>query len=246
MKRPVLTACACVFILLGASQVRALPFFDDPGVVYALAIVNGLLKTIEQAELTLQLSLQKGIRGLVADLGFPEGLFSELQETLGLVKGIRDEIAELSCGWKFSPRTLLLKDLYRELRILCRQQYEGVWGTPVGGNQDLEEFRNYVGTLTTNMISERVDRSEGWRQMFPAMEEDTALARVSPGDASRDEAVSVAGTALIADSNSGMATESLLLEQAETSAERLEDRRARDVARFILRDTAGLDPWNVP
>ena len=233
-----------LFLLLLAPPVRALPFFDDPGVVYALGIVSDLLQAIQKGELAVQLTLQKGIRGLVADVGFPEGLFAEIQQTLSLVQGIRDEVTALSCGFRFSPRTSLLRDLLLGLHPWCRREFEGVWGSPVGRSADLEGFRNYLGTLSTNLVSRRVDRAESWLQAFPAAERDSALFRVSPGEASRDEAALLAATARVADSNSALKTQTLLLEQLEAAADRREERQGLDMARFILQDAAGLDPWH--
>jgi hypothetical protein len=232
--------------LLAAPSAGAFPFIDDPGVVYALQVVSQLLRSIEQAELATALVLQKDIRGLLADLAFPGALFAQLHETLSLVQGIRDEILSLACPWGFSARTSVLRNLYLSLGRLCRRDFEGVWGTPVGRDADFEELRSYLGTLSTNMVSARVGREEGWRLMFPAMEKDAALVRLSPGDGSRDEAVSLAATALVADSNSSLKTQSLLLEQTETNVLRLEERRGVDMARFILRGAAGLDPWSGP
>jgi hypothetical protein len=234
-----------VLILL-ASLAHALPFLDDPGVVYGLQIVSDLLKAIEQAELEAALTLQKGIRGVVADVGFPPSLFGELHETLSTVRGIRGEITSLSCAWNFSARTAFLRNLYLGFQSLCRREFEGVWGHPIGHDSDLEEWHAYLGTLSTNMVSGRVDRVEGWRGLLPAMQKDSALTRVSPGEASRDEAVALSATALIADSNSAIKSQSLLLEQVEIAAERREERRGVDMTRFILTNAAGLDPWANP
>jgi hypothetical protein len=235
---------AGLVILLGVPRAQAFPFLDDPAVVYGLGIVNELLQAIERVELTIHLALETGVKGIVRDLGFPGDLFGELRQTLSQVKGIRDELAALSCGWRFSSRTASLRDLYFSPRLVCRRGFQAVWGaSSFGPDRDLEEFRDYVGALSTNMISGRVDAAEAWREQFPAIEQGSALVRQSPGEANRDEAVALAGAGRIADSNSALATESLLLEEVEASAERENARRGLDLGRFVLLGTAGVDPW---
>jgi hypothetical protein len=230
--------------LLGAVPVRALPFIDDPAVVYGLGLVNDLLREIEAVELALQLALQGSIHGILGDLAFPFDLFRQIKQTLSTLEGIREEIAALSCGWRFSPRTSLLEGLSLHPSTLCREGFGSIFGFPVGPDRDRDEIQNYVATLTANSISTRIDRSESWRLLFPDLERGSALSRVTPGEASRDEAVALSGTALVANSNSLLETESLLQEEADREEERLALRRGLDMGRFILERAGGQDPWS--
>ena len=244
MRRSGRAALAALLVLLLASRVEALPFVDDPAVLKALAAVNDLLSSIERVELAIHLALERKIRGVVGDLGFPEGLFAEIQQTLSLVKGIREELQELSCGFRFSTRTALLRDLYFDPRRLCRRDFEAIWGGPPSGpDSELAEMREYLGSLSQNLVTERVDAVTSWRSEFPDMEQASAELRRSPGEASRDEAVALSGTALIANSNSSISTESLLLEEVETSSDRQEMKRGLDLGRFVLLSSSGIDPW---
>lgn len=243
MKR--LLAFFLAFMLL-TPCLHAFPFVDDPGVVYLLGIVNDVLKAIENVELTVHVTLQNGIRGILREIGFPHELFRSLDRTISEVVGIRGELQALSCAWQFSPRTAMLRELYFNPTRLCRDGFQAVWGRSIPVvDADRKEFRDYLGTLSTNMVSSRVDRVEGWRQLFPDMEAASALERVSPGEANRDEAVSLAGAARLAASNSAIATQSLLIEQMSTAEERLALRRELDLGRFLILETSGADPWTI-
>jgi hypothetical protein len=237
-------ACALLLVAFLGSRVEAFPFVDDPAVLQALETVNELLGAIERVELAVHLALERSIRGVVRDVGFPEGLFSEIQQTLSLMTGIRGELQELSCAFRFSARTGLLRDLYFTPRRICRREFETIWGAPPPGpDRELQEMGDYLGSLSTNLVTERVDAVESWRAEFPDMEQASARIRRSPGEASRDEAVALSGSALIANSNSGISTESLLLEELEASRERQETKRGLDLGRFVLLKTAGIDPF---
>jgi hypothetical protein len=238
-----LVAALLCLLGLGALRAEALPIIDDPAVVYGLGLVNELLKEIEAIELTLQLALQRSIRGVLGDLAFPTDLFRGIEESLSALEGIREEMAALSCGWRFTPRTALLRSLSEKPTSLCRQGLASVFGFPVGPDRDRDELASYLGTLTANSISTRIEGSESWRLLFPEMERGSALLRVSPGEASRDQAVAISGTALVANSNSELETESLLLEEAEREEERLSLRRGLDMGRFILEEAGGRNPW---
>jgi hypothetical protein len=160
-----------VALVLLTPRLQAFPFVDDPGVVYLLGTVNNVLKTIENIELALHLALQSGIRDIVREIGFPRDLFGGLDHTISEVRGIRGELQALSCAWQFSPRTALLRGLYLTPTRLCRGQFQAVWGGSIPGwDADWHEFRDYLGTLSTNIVTSRVDRVEGWRTLFPEME----------------------------------------------------------------------------
>jgi hypothetical protein len=103
-----------------------------------------------------------------------------------------------------------------------------------------------VGVASTNVITARVEAEETWREIFPSLEEGTANLRVSPGEANRDEAVSLAGAGVVADSNSTVLTQTLLVEQLDREMDRREERKGLDMAAFTLLSVAGEDPWTQP
>jgi hypothetical protein len=230
-------------LLLLAPGARALGFIDDPSVVYALEVVNNLLKAIEDVELAAHLTLQGEIKNLVRKIGFPAELFEPLEKVVSSVKGIRQEIEEISCDWQFSRRTSVLKDLYLAPFRLCRESFQAIWGTSQGRwDSDLHEFQDYEGTLSANLIAERARGVAGWQDIFASIEHDSALLRRSPGEANRDEAVALAGAGLIAHSGSAIASQTLLVRELDREMERFDERKRSDMGRFLLLSLAGEDP----
>jgi hypothetical protein len=243
MKRRV-WAAGLLLALLGASTAQAFPFLDDPGVVLALRRVAELLDAIHQAELVAHLRLQRSIRGVVRQLGFPTELFEAIGATLGSMKGIRREIEEMACSWPLSSRTLRLRDLYLSSRALCRPDVQLLWGSSEGrADEGLGEFRDYMSALSLNMAGTRAGAVAHWEDIFPGMEKASAQLRSSPGEANRDGAVALAGAGVVASSNSALETQELLVSELERTWERREERQRGNMGQFLLLSAAGKDPW---
>jgi hypothetical protein len=243
-RRVVLVAIAAVLM---AVQARAVPIYGDPITIYLLKVVARILSTIQQIELTAQRVIQARIDLVLSGYAFPGSVMSDIREAIDHVQGIRNEVEALSCDWRFSARTGLLRDLYLRRFKLCRPSFQLVWGSgDTHWDQDLQELQDYVATLSANTISERVDAETSWRRVFPGMDVATGLLRKSPGEAIRDEAVALAGAGVVADSNSTMASQSLLLAQLQREMERFEDRKGKDMGELILLSVKGDDPLHWP
>jgi hypothetical protein len=243
--RHILAAAALVVVL--ATGAQAIPIFGDPYTIYLLKVVERILVTIQQIELVAQAVVQRRINDLVSGYAFPASLFREIHETIDDVKDIRDEVTAIACDWRFSERTGLLRDVYLRPLKLCRPSFQLLWGSGEGHwDADLQEMQDYVGTLTTNMVSERVEAEGSWRHIFPDMQRATAVFRASPGEANRDEAVALAGAGVVADSNSAIASQTLLLAQFEREMDRFEDRKSLDMAEFLRLSMKGDDPLSNP
>lgn len=241
------TLAGAVLVALLATGARATPIIDDPYTIYLLRIVTNILNTIQQIELAAQALIQQRIDAVVSGYAFPGAVFQEIRQVINEVKGIREEVEGISCDWRFSTRTGLLRDMYLRPLKLCRPSFQLVWGSgEAHWDHDLQEVHDYVGTLTANMISERTQAEVGWRRVFPGIEKGTAAFRLSPGEANRDEAVALAGAGLVADSNSAMASHTLLLAQLERETERFEERKALDMAEFVLLSLKGDEPLRRP
>lgn len=236
-----------VLVVLLATNARAIPIIGDPYTIALLKIVANILSTIQQVELAAQAAIQWRIDDVVSGYAFPGAVFQEIRQALDEVKGIRTEVEEISCGWRFSVRTGLLRDMYLRPLSLCRPSFQFIWSSGEGHwDGDLQEIQDYVGTLTANMVSERTEAEGSWRRVFPGMEKATGALRLSPGEANRDEAVALAGAGVVADSNSALASQTLLLAQLERETERFEDRKALDMAEFVLLSVKGDDPLHHP
>lgn len=241
------TLAGVLLVALMASGARATPILDDPYTIALLKIVANILSTIQQIELAAQAAIQWRIDDVVSGYAFPGAVFQEIRQALDEVKGIRDEVEGISCGWRFSVRTGLLRDLYLRPLKLCRPTFQFVWGSgEEHWDRDLQEVQDYVGTLTANMVSERTEAEGSWRRIFPGMEKATGMLRLSPGEANRDEAVALAGAGVVADSNSALASHALLLAELEREMERFEERKALDMAEFVLLSVKGDDPLHHP
>jgi hypothetical protein len=236
-----------VVVALLSTSLGAFPIIGDPTTIYLLKVVENVLSTIQEIELAAQAISQGRIDTLVSGYAFPASVFRDISATIDQVHGIRDEIQQMSCDWQFSIRTGLLRDLNLRPLKLCRPSFQLIWGgSDNHWDADMQEAQDYVGTLTGNMISERVQAEESWRTVFPGMEQATGALRQSPGEANRDEAVALAGAGVVADSNSAMASQALLLDQVEREMDRFEDRKGHDMAEFMLLSTKGDDPLQHP
>ena len=223
------------------------PIIGDPDTAALLGVVETLLRTVTAVELAAQEIIQRRIDTLVSHVAYPASVVRSIGQTLRSITRIRDEAEALTCDWRFTSRTALLRDLNLGPLTLCKPSFQLAWGEDGGHwDSDLEEMHDYVGTLSANMLSHRVESEETWSQAFPAVEALTASVWKSPGEANREEAVALSGAGLVADSNSALQTQTLLLQQMERQDERFQDRKQLDMAQFLLVSATGVDPWSVP
>jgi hypothetical protein len=240
-QRVVLALLLTICVTAGAS---ALPIYDDPVAIKLLQTIKQILTTVQEIELKAQELIQRRIDVIISLYDFPAKVFDEIRQTIDEVQGIRNEVAALSCDWSFSPRTQLLRTTYLRPLTLCKSEFRLLWGSAEGHpDEDLQEAQDHAAIVTTNLISERVEAEQTWREIFPSLESESAAVRKSPGEANRDEAVALAGAGVIADSNSTMSTQMLLLQQLDSEMERREDKRHLEMAEFLLRSASGQDPW---
>lgn len=239
---------AALAVLLIASSASAIPIFDDPYTIYLLETVGNILRTVEDVELTIQLAIHHRVDVVLSHLAFPSGpgadgsIFEAIGQVIGQVRGIRREVQALSCSWVFSPRTALMRNLLLRPLKLCKPEFRFIWGTSQRHwDADAQELQDYVGTLTGNVISERVQDEEDWTALFPEMEGLSAWIRTSPGEANRDEAVLLAAAGQVANSNGLLASQKLLIDGLEREMERRDERLATTAGTGLLQDVACLD-----
>jgi hypothetical protein len=235
-------------VMLVAASASAIPIFGDPDTAYLLEIVGGILKAIADVELTLQLATHHRIDLIVSHFAFPDApgpdgsIFLPIRQAIREVRGIRREIEALSCSWVFSPRTALLRGMLLHPLRICRSGFQLVWGSSERHwDADAQELQDYVGTLTANTVSARVDSERSWTKVFPDMEAASALLRRSPGEANRDEAVLLAAAGQVASSNSLLASQKLLVKGLDREMERRDERLAATAEMGLLVDITCLD-----
>ena len=178
-----------------------------------LAKISALLGTIERFRmLTLEKWQQQIQSRLAVRTRFRRALFKQVFVVTSGVDDIRRELDRLACVWPTAPRTNGLEDLLRERTTWCRKDYRHTWGSHDGlWDAELQEAHDYVGTMTANMISERIEKTNTqWVRALRDQYLDTAQRYLSPGDANRGEAAALAWTNEIALGNGQIVTQNLL------------------------------------
>jgi len=98
------------------------------------------------------------------DSMFPDETLNEIKAVFRDVRSIEEEIQGLSCSWRFSPRVDALRQGLLRTGPLCRDQYTLAFGPPlIGPDADLEEFRQWQGTLRWNVVADTMQASPAWR-----------------------------------------------------------------------------------
>ncbi len=236
-------ACATAFlVLLLARPAVAFISIPDPVETGLLAKIAALLAAIERVRMRLLEDLNHELSVRLEAYAFPDALFSQVSVITSAVTDIRSELNQLACVWPAMPRTTLLKELLQRRMVLCRDQYHLTWGTHEGlWDRELQEIDDYAGTMTANMISERVEKTNTtWVEALRDQYMDTAQVEVSPGEANRAEAAALAWTNEVALGNGQILTQNLLLRQMDRDLDRFDQKKADDMAYYMYRGVTTL------
>jgi hypothetical protein len=99
------------------------------------------------------------------DTMFPWGALHEIESDFREIRTIQQQLTDLSCSWRFSPRMQILKDGLLGVGPLCRREYQAVFGAPVlSPDQDLAEFQQWQGVVRLNQVRDTLAASEGWTE----------------------------------------------------------------------------------
>ena len=168
--------------------------------------------------------------------------FRAISATIAQVYGIRNEIAAIACGWQFSRRTMVLRDLYLRPSRLCRPSFRLVWGSPARtAESDVDELHDYVGSLTANQLSVRAEAEATWTRVYPEVFRWTTTPGWSPGESNRVEAMMLAMTGQVALANNQVLAQTVLLDELAWDLERKRERQIAHLNRFTLDGLASLD-----
>jgi hypothetical protein len=209
-----------------------------------LAAISSVLQEVATVRMALQDMLQGDILQ-VYEAAFPgrageaDGVFKDLGLVARSLRAIRDDVRGLSCGWRFTARTALIRDsLLKPLRF-CKPGFQATWGAPSGWMEDAEELHDALGSLGLNVLSFRAEAEDGsWAEIWPVLEGGAEHVRRSPGEASRDEAVGLAGASLMAEENMKLGAIRALVENEDQDLERFVARKEADFAAYVLGDLA--------
>jgi hypothetical protein len=239
------TATLLVAALLAApAQAQFLP---DPVQKKMLEEVKVILKAIEELRLRLQDRLQVRHYNRIRGYAFPVPLWNPIVQRIAPVVSIRRELQRLGCNWRFTPRTADLRRMLDEKLSFCRDSYQGTWGRhDPFWDQPVQEMNDYVGTMTANMISERVDETNRtWVRAHADTFDLYAISKRSPGEANRAEAASLAWAGEVAVGNNQIVTQNLLVREMERALERFDQKKATDWSHYTYRglSTLGERMW---
>jgi len=156
-----------------------------------------------------------------------EAVLYPIKASIATVQSIRADLTAIACGWKFSPRTEMLRQLQLQPLKLCRPAFQLVWGTSVAGpDRDFDELADYVGTLTVNELSTRAQSEDAsFRRAFSDTFHLAKAGQFSPGEANRHEAVMLAMAGQVALANNQLQAQKVLVDQLDREMDRREERQ---------------------
>ena len=167
--------------------------------------------------------------------------FHAIQASIAQVQGIRREIDAIACGWQFSTRTSLLRDLYLHPVRLCRPTFRLIWGSPVRTvDRDVNELQDYMATLTANELSARSEAETTWTRVHPEVFKWVTTPGWSPGESNRVEAMMLAMSGQIAVANNQVLGQKLLIDELEWDLDRRQERQVTNLHVFALQGLASL------
>jgi hypothetical protein len=229
-----------VFLVLVATPGWAL----FGGADYLLSIINSVLQEIATVRLVLEDGLHGDILGLYKEVfpgssSFVSGVFQDMAAAARAMQTVRSDAQRLACDWRFTARTLSLRNGLLAPLHVCKPTFQVTWGKGDAWMQDLEEFHDAVGSFGMNVLSQRADAEDGsWAVIWPAIEDGAEHVRRTPGEANRDEAVALAGADLMAQQNGNLKAMRLLVEQNDRDLERFVERKEIDFSTYLLKGLA--------
>lgn len=154
---------AALLALGGPVQAAVIPDPFGPAKVAALARIAAALDSTYRFLYRVNQATQ-AIRNRIDEM-FPNETLDEIRSVFQQVRSIQDEISGMACSWRFSPRVDGLRKGLLKLGPLCRQEYQRAFGAPIiGVDADLEEYRQWQGTLRWNVVADTMAVSRDWAE----------------------------------------------------------------------------------
>ena len=233
-------AGAALVVVLLASPVQAV--VGDPVEAGLLQKIAVIMQAIEEYRMRVMAEIQEKITTRINAYAFPKPIFDPIRATVTEVLDVRRELQRMACEWPMSARTRGLSDLFWERTQFCRGSYQAVWGSHQQlWDSEIQETNDYVATMTANMLSERAERTNtSWVQTHKNLFTEHTILRTSPAEANRAEAAGLAWANEVANGNSQMATQHLLVRQMDRALERFDQKKAADLSFYTFRGLATL------
>ena len=229
-----------LILFLLSSPVHAI--IPDPVEASLLAKITAALQAIQELRMKVLDKLQEQIYNRLRGYAFPSLLFGQIRTATASVVDIRRDLQRLGCGWEMSPRTLGLQEALLKRLQFCRSDHQDIWGSHERfWDGPIQEMNDYVAVMTTNMISERVQKTNtSWVRAHLDVFDGHATVRDSPGEANRAEAAALAWANEVAVGNSQIVTQNLLVRQMARDLERFDEKKAADLSHYTYRGLATL------
>ena len=166
---------------------------------------------------------------------FPDAVLGRIESYFQDVRSVEDEIAELACSWRFSPRTLELREGLLRRASLCKEAYQRVFGKPIPGpDEDLDEYTQWTAVRRMNTVASTFEANGQWTEASGELARRAREAGTSVGEATRIGAIASAMRLQQATVANKQAAELLSGVQEDLDIERTTDRRRKLVAKQWL------------
>jgi hypothetical protein len=154
---------AALLVCAGPVQAAIIPDPFGPAKIAALARIAAALDSTYRFLYRVNQATQ-AMRNRIDEM-FPNETLDEIRSVFQQVRSIQDEISGMACSWRFSPRIDGLRKGLLKLGPLCRQEYQRTFGAPIiGVDADLEEYRQWQGTLRWNVVADTMAVSRDWAE----------------------------------------------------------------------------------
>jgi hypothetical protein len=202
------------------------------GEVGWLGGISCALRKVETFQLQQLGCLERGIKRIETLRKYPEALLEPLVPIRDVVREIatlRQQVTDLSCGWRFSARTNQLKTLYLEPVRLCKLSLQRVFGSHSSfADADLHEYLDWTSVVTRNLVAERTVGEPGlalspgktpegpeftWQRIAVGAARGLATDAATPGEAIRMGAALSADSARVKTSTMQIRAQAALVEQ---------------------------------
>lgn len=231
MKRRTLAALLVLTLLATPALANFFPV--DPVKVFLLTKIATTAARI-YAAVTNMVAVARDMKDRQQAM-FPDAVLDRIDSYFQEVRSIQDEVADLACNWRFSRRTLGLREgLLRKAR-LCKEAYQRVFGKPViGPGEDLDEYTQWAGVRRLNTVASTFEANAQWNEAAGELAHRAREAGTSVGEATRIGAIASAMSLQQAAVANKQAAEMLSGVQEDLDLERSEERRGKLVARQWL------------
>src|SRR5215472_13571503 len=150
-----MVALVLVLSLITVTSSSAGPF--ETGILAKIVATLALIeRTLRETNLVVQATRER------LSQVYPKDVILAIDKTFASIRSISEEVASLSCGWRFSPRVQRLWEGIFAGRRICRNEWAALFGSPPPYVlQDIDEYFDYQATRRLNMVATRVERGQG-------------------------------------------------------------------------------------